>query len=191
MKIFTSLCKTALSAAAVTLFAASSALAGPFGTAMGDSTEKFAGARAVAENVYVTTAMPENAPGFNGYMLNFADGGLCAVSAFADDDKVQENFLNVFTETMEQIVKEHGDPVETLDPIWTGFLAHGHTPQELKAKLHENANMPFGAAWDLKDNADGLASVQLVLLPAGESRCAVILSYFYKNYVDEEAPLAQ
>ena len=191
MKNLGSLCKSAVASLAVCLLAANSALAGPFGTSMGDSADRFEGARAVAENVYITASMPQNEPGFNGYMLNFTDGALSAVSAFADDDAAQENFLMLFTSTMEKLINAYGEPAENIDPIWAEELGKLPSAEELKVKLHQNVLVPFGAAWDVKNDADDIASAQLVLLPAGQDRCAVIVSYFYKNYVDEEAALAE
>ena len=191
MKTLFSLIKGAAVAAAVCLFTSSAAFAGPFGSTMGDSIESYPNARSFGNGTYTVTAMPEGEAIYSWYMLNFAQDGLSAVSAFADGDNVQKDLLSLFTNTMEKLIAQYGEPAETLDTFWTDFLSHGHNLQELQTALHENAHLPFGAAWDVKDDASGVASAQLVLLPATSTRSALIVSYFYKNYVEEKAPAAE
>lgn len=191
MKNLFSLIKGAAVAAAVCLFTSSAAFAGPFGSNMGDKVELYPGARSFGNGTYTVTTMPESDAIYSWYMLNFAQDGLSAVSAFADGDDVQKDLLSLFTSTMEKLIAQYGAPAETLDPFWTDFLNHGHNLQELQTALYENAHLPFGAAWDVKDDASGIASAQLVLLPATATRSAVIVSYFYKNYVEEKAPAAE
>lgn len=107
---------------AVLLFHALPALAGPFGTNMGDGLDKFPVAERIAEFTYLTKNVPEPHPQFTRYVLSIHPlTGLYAVTGYAEfhagdteGAKVKENFARL----LKTFVGLHGEGFYLNAPGW-------------------------------------------------------------------------
>lgn len=169
------------------MFFASLSYAGPFGTTMGDSPDKYTDLKNTKTNQfgierYQTTKMPKIHSSFEEYILDFGSTGLVsvmAVSEIFDNDRAGIKARNTYDTLKKQLSEKYGIPLvgEMLSPssIWK-------KENEFIASIVHNERV-HGCQWE-ENLPDNLKEIQLIIYGESYDRARVVINYKYIN-IDE------
>lgn len=171
----------------VFMFFASLSYAGPFGTTMGDSPDKYTDLKNTKTNQfgierYLTSKMPKMHSSFENYLLDFGNAGLVsvvAVSEIFDNDRAGIRVRNSYDTLKKQLSEKYGSPrvLEMLSPnsIWK-------KENEFINSIVHNERV-HGCQWE-KNLPDNLKEIKLMIYGESHDRARILLSYKYIN-IDE------
>lgn len=156
--------KLVMLVAAACIFFSSSACAGPFGTNMGDTPEKYENLNRINNLYYKTFSVPKPHSRLNNYMLGFAENGLARVIGYTEFDADYEGVKagGLYQALQKALIKKYGNP------SYTG------------------GTMP-GAAWTRamgvwdKDLPENIKRITLALYSLDGVKSRVDVFYVYKN----------
>lgn len=169
------------------MFFASLSYAGPFGTTMGDSPDKYTDLKNTKTNQfgierYLTSKMPKMHSSFENYLLDFGNAGLVsvvAVSEIFDNDRAGIRIRNSYDTLKKQLSEKYGSPLvlEMLSPnsIWK-------KENEFINSIVHNERV-HGCQWE-KNLPDNLKEIKLMIYGESHDRARILLSYKYIN-IDE------
>lgn len=166
------------------------AVAGPFGTEMGQTPEQFTGLkeieftgpRAEIHSLYRTETLPKMNPIFERYILLFGRNGLARVLAYSKsymDDSFGQQLQEKFNTLKRQLTKKYGKPEEA------NFLKDGSLwtkSRDFVMGINKNERV-LAAFWE-NDLPDNLASIVLKADAASPTSSFLVLIYEYKNFKD-------
>lgn len=165
------------------------AVAGPFGTEMGQTPEQFTGLKKVdvptpeagVYSKYLTEIMPKPNPDFSLYSLIFGHDGLAkviAASKIFKNDRHGGAIIGKYEEIKNQLTKKYGVPKSydflKEDSIWKNnkdFLMGIKTKDRILQAVWRNDNLP-----------DNIFSILLKVGALSSDTGVIYLSYEYKNF---------
>jgi len=170
---------------AITLFC-SSAMAGPFGTNMGDDLLMFNDFVQIEEDFYVTAKVPAPTPEFNAYFLDFYEGKLCGISAVASKPEMQESGFPETARSVKKLIEEiYGKPSVDHMEDFEARIKKGL--DGFKKDLHQAEHKALTLCmWQMKDRHDHLENVEIYLVSTGEKTCMLMLGCKYANFFERE-----
>lgn len=164
-------------------FLAAPAWAGPFGTEMGDTPEKFADLKkreTQRGEMYTTVNPPQKHAAFVSYYLIFYDSvGLARVMATTrayTDDAYGTAVKSAYGTLKAQLTEKYGKP-ECVESLNTGSI--WNQPQYFTTSINKNER-EHKSLW-LDALPDNLESVTLEVQTLDNSTTYVRLNYAYKN----------
>lgn len=174
----------------VCIFLSTTVMAGPFGTNMGDTKEKYSNlVKGNSYNNYLTGIVPQKHEDFLFYSLVFSQKyGLVKITAIShpiENDNYGDKAKELFSKIRGQLRNKYGKEKNFYD-----FLNHGSIWKEPKywsMGIRKNERT-YSAFWDINNNEDNVKSILLKVV-SGENQNAISLSYEYidaKKYFDEK-----
>lgn len=177
-------CALVISSVAFCLCLSCAALAGPFGTEMGQKPEAFSGLREIDKTAfytsYATSIVPRKNTLFPDYSLTFGEDGLALVVGVSKEYKndaygtqVREDYEKI----KKQLTEKYGQP-ESFDflkrkSIWNKdrYFATSLFKKERRLESFWTKNLP-----------DNLESIHLYATASSPSETSFSLIYEYKNF---------
>lgn len=140
------------------------AIAGPFGTQMGDVPDKYPDLARVPENLFSTTAVPKPHSRLDSYRLGFYQGGLDRVVAFTEYERDAEGrkAAPLFNSLRKDLTEKYGKPARSGGNMFGSLWTKGMT------------------VWE-GDLPDDLARIILALHSGDGVKSSVSLIYIYRN----------
>ena len=167
------------------LFLAVPAWAGPFGTEMGDSPDKFADLEKIEQHgwleAYSTSKPPQKHSDFEYYMFGFYEAGLVIVIATTrdfSDDNYGFGAKAQYYDIKKQLTDKYGKPVST-EKLNAGSIWDGPREFATSINVHDRVHK---SVW-LDKLPDNLESIKLEVLAKNKSTTYVQLHYVYKDMV--------
>lgn len=160
--------------------------AGPFGTEMGDSPEKFTGLEKYGQHwgldVYITANPPQKHSSFEKYIFGFHEAKLAIIVATTQDygdDRYGYTARSKYDIVKKQLTEKYGKPLcsESLNvgSIWD-------QPQDFSTSINKNERT-HGCTWR-KELPDNLESIHLQIATKNRNTTYLVLRYAYKNIVN-------
>ena len=167
------------------LFLTVPAWAGPFGTEMGDSPDKFADLKKLEQyegmSLYRAFNLPQKHSSFTSYILAFGDDGLAMIMASTkdyEDDHYGNTAKSEYNNVKEQLTKKYGRPV-SVERLNTGSI--WNEPRYFATSINKNERRHKSLWFD--NLPDNLESVELEVRATNSGVTYLQLHYLYKNMV--------
>lgn len=163
------------------------AVAGPFGTEMGQTPEQFKGL--TKENIpvdpkigsqYVTNSLPKTNPLFQNYTLIFGKVGLAKViakSKFFLNDINGNEIKKAYAQLKEQLTKKYGEP-KSYDFLHADSKWSEEKDFLMSLSVQERTLLSI---WD-KNLPDNISTILLQAVGLSPLNGALYLSYEYENF---------
>lgn len=177
------------------------AMAGPFGTEMGQTPEQFTNLKKVEVpspeagiyTKYLTETMPKMNPDFALYSLIFGKDGLAkiiAASKVFKNDGYGNAIRNKYDEIKNQLTKKYGAP-KSYDFLKNGSIWNKDKDFMMGIKTKDRVLQSF---WKNDNLPDNLSSILLKVRALSPHNGVIYLSYEYKDFssiTEERKKLAE
>jgi hypothetical protein len=184
----------AIAALGVSLCTALPAFSGPFGTNMGDSLEKFPGAKDTGRHLYLVNGLPKLHSSFVSYAVKVTPKtGLCLVMATTrefDNDKFGLLVRREFDYLRGQLDSVYG-PSSLYDVLRDGSIWKAESEWVVAVAKNERA---YQAAWSGtvgKAIKDDISEVLLTIYAKGFDASWIRLQYKFVNHDTCEAEISK
>ncbi|WP_294623744.1 hypothetical protein [uncultured Bilophila sp.] len=178
-------------ALAVVVMCGGNAFAGPFGTNMGDTVDKYQNITVSGKNKdnFISQSVPKPHSDFENYLFTFSpQHGLVKISGITKsihNDAYGINVKSLFKKLYDQINSKYGIGKKN------DFIMNGSVWKEDKywtMGLYKEERI-LTAFWNPKDNKDNIESIMLKTIALSSDSSLILLSYEYTNfdkYIEEQ-----
>lgn len=173
----------------ISLLLTSNAVAGPFGTEMGDAQEKFQGLVPIPTSkmpgkIYAVPNLPKKHSTFSTYVLSFGNNGLAGVFGVSENftnDGYGIKIKNEYEKIKSQLTEKYGQP-QIYEELNSGSIWDNDNEFVISLLKNERAH---SCEWN-KNLSDNVSLIRLKILAISSDTTQLAIFYKYKNYDDIE-----